>query len=385
MNVQATTALVAQSEEVATIALPVEDNLPAAFAKPNGIEELVKQVETAARAAAQNPDLTTQKGRDAIVSLAYKVTRSKTAIDKTGGDLNADRLAENKKVNDLRNLAKERLTALADEIRKPLTDWEAAEETRTTAHKDAIQDIGMASINEHSSVEVITVALSDLEAIDVSADRLEEYAEFAASAKEATAARLNAALIVAKDREDAAAELDKLRKEAAARAEQDAAREAAEAQRRADEQAAADAKAAEQQAIIDKMQADAKAAQDAAQAKIDEANERAAKIEHDAAQAEADRLLKIAEAEAAEEKRKQDALDLAEAEERKQRESEEAATQQIAEAQAKAEQDEATAEAIAHAIWMVMDGDEMKARPAVADRIAASIIAGEIPHVGVTL
>lgn len=384
MNVQATTALVAQSEEVATIALPVEDNLPAAFAKPNGIEELVKQVETAARAAAQNPDLTTQKGRDAIVSLAYKVTQSKTAIDKTGGDLNADRLAENKKVNDLRNLAKERLTALADEIRKPLTDWEAAEETRTTAHKDAIQDIGMAGINEHSSVEVIAVALSDLEAIDVSADRLEEYAEFAASAKEATAARLNAALIVAKDREDAAAELDKFRKEAAARAEQDAAREAAEAQRRADEQAAADAKAAEQQAIIDKMQADAKAAQDAAQAKIDEANERAAKIERDAAQAEADRLLKIAEAEAAEEKRKQDALDLAEAEERKQRESDEAATRQIAEAQAKAEQDEATAEAIAHAIWMVMDGDEMKARPAVADRIAASIIACEIPHVGVT-
>jgi colicin import membrane protein len=353
MNVQVT---IAQADEVLAIALPVEDNLPAAFAKPNGIAKLVAQIEAAARSEAKDPDMTTKKGRDAIVSLAYKVTRSKTAIESTGKGLNADRLALNKAVNTLRTLADERLTALADEIRTPLTNWEYAEDVRTTAHKDAIQDIGMVGINDQCSVEVITRALADLEAIDVSADRLEEYAEFAAPAKEATADRLRAALIVAQAREDAASELAKLRAEAAAREIADRQREADQQAERDAVQAVSDKRAAEQQATIDKLTAAAQAAEDAAQAKVDEASAAAKKITDDAQKVEDDAAAQVkADADAAQ-----------------------ARTDKAANEQAAAEQRVTIREAIAKSIWELgcIDAPE-------SERIAAAIIDGKITHVGV--
>ena len=74
--------------------------------------------------AGHEPDLSTDKGRKAIASLAYKVTRTKTAIDEAGKKLTEDKKKEIAAVDAERKAIREKLDALAAEVRKPLTDWE---------------------------------------------------------------------------------------------------------------------------------------------------------------------------------------------------------------------------------------------------------------------
>jgi len=88
------------------------------------IEEITKKAKELV------PDTSTGKGRDAIKSMAYKVTRSKTYLDDLGKQLVADKKAEIKKVEASRKIIRDKLDALRDKVKKPLTDWEVAEEKR---------------------------------------------------------------------------------------------------------------------------------------------------------------------------------------------------------------------------------------------------------------
>ncbi|MCW9157761.1 hypothetical protein N5I54_26990, partial [Klebsiella quasipneumoniae] len=90
------------------------------------------------------PDVTTKKGRDAIASMAHKVARSKTYIDSAGKDLVAELKALPKQIDESRRVVRERLDALKDEVRRPLTEWEAeqerikAEEAMNALHAEAL-------------------------------------------------------------------------------------------------------------------------------------------------------------------------------------------------------------------------------------------------------
>lgn len=90
------------------------------------------------------PDLTTAKGRDAIKSLAFKITRTKTAIDAAGKQLNEEARAKIGVVDAARRDAKATLDALADQVRKPLTDWEEAEKARVAECEAIIAEIALA-------------------------------------------------------------------------------------------------------------------------------------------------------------------------------------------------------------------------------------------------
>ena len=57
----------------------------AAFRKPGGTTELFERIAQEARSHV--PDVTTKKGRDQIGSLAMKVSKSKTFIEKCGKEL----------------------------------------------------------------------------------------------------------------------------------------------------------------------------------------------------------------------------------------------------------------------------------------------------------
>ena len=57
----------------------------AAFAKRGGTDELFEHIAQEVRSHV--PDVTTKKGRDAIGSLAMKVSKSKTLIEKCGKEL----------------------------------------------------------------------------------------------------------------------------------------------------------------------------------------------------------------------------------------------------------------------------------------------------------
>ncbi len=63
---------------------------------PGGVEDVLARLEKQARAAAT--DASTPANRKHLTSLAYKVARSKTALDKLGKDLAADAYAQWKSV-----------------------------------------------------------------------------------------------------------------------------------------------------------------------------------------------------------------------------------------------------------------------------------------------
>ena len=75
--------------QVITALALIETTSPAEIFANNGLDALIERVEQEARSAAI--DISTKKGRDEVASLAHKIARSKTALDKAGKDLVAGR------------------------------------------------------------------------------------------------------------------------------------------------------------------------------------------------------------------------------------------------------------------------------------------------------
>ncbi|MDE1493070.1 cell envelope biogenesis protein TolA [Xenorhabdus bovienii] len=111
------------------------------FTAPDKIQVLLSGIKDKAYAEQSelDTDLSKAKNRDAIKSLAYKVTQTKTYIDKAGKAV-VDELKElPKKVDASRKQFRDELDALSDEIRKPVTEWEDAEKARVAAEELARQ------------------------------------------------------------------------------------------------------------------------------------------------------------------------------------------------------------------------------------------------------
>ena len=98
------------------------------FTNPDGLDKILKEIEN--KVSGIVPDISTQKGRKEIASLAYKVAQSKTLIDKLGAELTADWKDRAKKVDVARKRARNFLDSLKDRVRQPLTEWEEAEAKR---------------------------------------------------------------------------------------------------------------------------------------------------------------------------------------------------------------------------------------------------------------
>ncbi|WP_247174965.1 hypothetical protein [Escherichia coli] len=220
--------------EVTDLVVIEKQNAMAVFTTKEQLDPIIEAIEKEARSLV--PDVSTRKGRDAIASMAHKVARSKTYIDNAGKDLVAELKALPKQIDESRRIVRERLDALKDEVRKPLTDWENAESARKDALQQRLADL-------RSLAEVIDGVGSYLPSVEIQQriesakavaldDSWEEVAAEAGVAKDATIQQLEAALTVAKQREHEAAELERLRKEAEEKArlerEENIRREAAE-------------------------------------------------------------------------------------------------------------------------------------------------------------
>ena len=105
--------------------------------KENGLKRVLDEI--AKKAKEHKPDVSTAKGRDEIASLAYKVSRSKTFIEKMAKDFVADLKAEIKPIDDARIAAVKTLDNLREEVRDPLTKWEIAEKTRADGIKKSLE------------------------------------------------------------------------------------------------------------------------------------------------------------------------------------------------------------------------------------------------------
>jgi len=215
-------------------------DLPALYSE-NKLEDTIKRIEEETLSIA--PDLSTAAGRKDIRSLAHKISKSKTALDKAGMELTEANRKAIDKVNAERKGMRERLDALRDKIRKPVEDFEAAEEKRKDELRKRFDVFNMDRCDWQSSSDELLSLIDEINAIDID-DSWAPMEEMAEIAKSEALKKYNSDMIMAKGREDQAAELEKLRAEAAEREAKDReereVREAKEAQERAERQAEQD-------------------------------------------------------------------------------------------------------------------------------------------------
>lgn len=259
-----------------TLAIPSQTDLEAAFTKGE-IDTLVTSIEVEVRKHA--PDLSSDKGRKAIASLAHKVARSKSPIDEARKSLTEGWRTKTKEVNDAWKGIETRLNNLRDEVRQPLQDWEVKDEERKVAHRARLALLQKDRTQHTMSVAEITTIIDEVEAIEID-DSWDEFQKMAGEAKEEGLASFRNDLSSAQIREDQAAEIAALKEQQA------------EQERRAEEERAArEAKEAEEAAERAKAEA-AEREEREAKEKVDreerEALERAEKEEADRIQQEAE-------------------------------------------------------------------------------------------------
>lgn len=256
---------------------------------PGAARNFVAGIEKRARDEAAQHDGSTAASRATLVSLAHKVARSKTALDDMGKTLTEEWRVRTNAVNEERRMIRERLDALKEEIRAPVTEFEQREKNRIQAHEDALLEIISLGDLPHGcgrdEIENRLHALGDMQPRN-----WDEFATKATREKERAYAVLTAALAAELARKREQVELARLRSEAEARErkerEERIAAEAAEkarleAERKAQEEQEKAARAAEEQRKALERAQDAAA--EAERARI-EAEQRAAK---EAAEAEA--------------------------------------------------------------------------------------------------
>ncbi|MFW2152840.1 hypothetical protein [Acinetobacter gyllenbergii] len=184
----------------------------AAFAKRGGTDELFEHIAQEVRSHV--PDVTTKKGRDAIGSLAMKVSKSKTLIEKCGKELVAEQKAQIKLIDDDRIAIVKKFDQLRDEILAPRDAWEQAEADRVKKHQHNIKEIRLHATDgflELTTAEMLAGAIGLVEEVIVD-DSFEEFEQEAKIAKFETLEKLRTALAAREKYEGEQAELERLRK-----------------------------------------------------------------------------------------------------------------------------------------------------------------------------
>ncbi|EXT33002.1 hypothetical protein J809_3998 [Acinetobacter sp. 25977_6] len=182
----------------------------AAFAKRGGTDELYERI--AQEVYSHVPDVSTKKGRDAIGSLALKISKSKTLIEKCGKELVAEQKAQIKVIDDDRISIVKKLDLLRNEVLAPRDAWEQAEKDRVAKHSQFISNIKVmyGLCFDLPSLE-IKKAIDSLESLVVDSS-LDEYEQEAKLAKFETIEALRTALVAREKYEAEQAELERLRK-----------------------------------------------------------------------------------------------------------------------------------------------------------------------------
>lgn len=199
-----------------------------------------------AEVALAGDDVTTDKGRKAIASAAYKVAKCKTALDNAGKALTDEWRQKTNEVNEARRHVRETLDALKDEVRMPLTEWEQAEKARQERAASIMDELKSVRDNPApfgATAEAVTDRLSEVQAQALDADTFGDQLGFAEKVKAEAVEALTAAAERIRREEAERAELEALRREKAEREAREA--EEAEAKARAEQEAAHAAEAEE--------------------------------------------------------------------------------------------------------------------------------------------
>lgn len=278
-----------------------------AFTKQGGINELFDRVASEVRK--EVPDVTTDKGRKAIGSLAAKVSKTKKLIEDSGKALVADQKAQIKLIDDDRIAVVKMFDALRDEVLAPRDVYEQQEKQRVETLQLRVDEISLPC--EFESSHFIKSHIEYIKSIDVD-DSFMEFKDKAKLAKFEKLEALSELLIITEKKEAEQAELEKQRiaeqerlqreyeEKIALEATQKAQREAEEKARFEAERVDREKKEALEKAQREKLEADQREAKlklEKEQAELREAQLKQKAID-DAKQAEINKQKAIAKAKA---------------------------------------------------------------------------------------
>jgi hypothetical protein len=276
------------SAEMQLAEVPPKETALQVYSSANGLDPFLQKIREEIDSFV--PDVATRKGREAIASIAYKVARSKTALDNVGKELVAELKEVPKKIDAERKRMRDLLDGWQAEVRQPLTEWEEAEKSRVAKHEAGIAQLKNTN-TEGMTAALIGAYIQDLDTCEIGP----EWEEFEAEAhriKAASLATLREALEKQEKHEAEQAELAELRRKQAEQEQKDReariAQEAAEkAQREAEAKAQAERDAAAQRERDLELQAErAKRAELEAQQRAEQAERDAQRRAEEAAAAE---------------------------------------------------------------------------------------------------
>lgn len=243
---------------------------------PNGLDKIIAEVRR--RVEQHQPDISTEKGRAAIKSLAYWVSKQGAKVEDYGKKRSMAIKVQAVDIDAERKRGKEIFAGLRDQARKPLDDYEAALAARLEAHEKALSevlDLSNPPFGANSAEIERRIAKLDEYALR----SWEEFADRFGIANAATSLRLNRLLTETKAQEEQRLAYAKLE------AEQKERDSAAAKERQEREQAERDERIAREATDRAEMAAQEREAQYARDKQAAEA--RAAKAEQDAKDAAA--------------------------------------------------------------------------------------------------
>jgi len=203
------------------LAIPIIESVPDYF-KPGGTQEFIQSV--AAYCGSQQLSVDSDEERDKIRSLAYKVTKTKTAMTKIVDDWAREQDAIKKSVKKEAAHLEGELSKIATTTRKPLTDYENYDKERIAEHETALGQIFNACLFVGApSIESIQQRMAQIRTLE--GRNWEEYRDRAAEGVAESIASLKAMLAKAELAEAERIEAEATKAELAALKAQMAARE----------------------------------------------------------------------------------------------------------------------------------------------------------------
>ncbi len=323
------------------------DKALAFFTIPNAFDPLLESIRKEIECFV--PDISTVTGRKAVASMAYKVAQTKTYLDGVGKELVAKQKEIPNKIDATRKRLRDTLDKWRDEVRSPLTLWEAAESDRLDRIQSSLAELkAVADDMVERSAEAIRDRLREVECEAITEQFYQEFTTIAAELKDKAITALRNRFAAAEKREAEQAELARLRAE-----------EAARKAREREDQIARDA--AERAAFEERRRSEAasRAAEDAARREQEAAERRELELKLKAEQAER----RAAEAEA---KAKRDA---------------EAERARLSEGTARREANQAHRARVNKAVLVALVGAGLDEK--CAKGLIQMIVRGEVPHVSI--
>lgn len=227
------------STDISTVD-PVHDlrtriaNPAVTFSSDDDVQALVDYVRQQALTQSEGVDASTSAGRRTLISVAARVAKSRAFLKAQAGEVVKSLRNQVADVNARADRLVETLDEVRDSVRKPVTDWEQAEEARVTNlrnHLTSIRSLGAQAAHRFTTTEEVTKASDDFEKLVATVD-FQEFAEDAQEAIRATRTALFEAGNAIEVRQKEAQEKEELkRKLAEAEAEKKKAAEAHEALR----------------------------------------------------------------------------------------------------------------------------------------------------------